>query len=90
MEKKTKRKLNLNDYKGAWAIHYKNKEEFETVCKFMHNAGKTWGNGKSFLDSTTYDEGFSVIAIDLCYRMEYGSARIAGYRILNFDDFKWD
>ena len=30
-----KRKLNLNDYKGSWAIHYNNEEEFKTVCKFM-------------------------------------------------------
>ena len=49
-------KFNLNDYKGNYAMHCKTKEEAESFCRFLHQNGKRWGDGHSYLQFDNWDK----------------------------------
>lgn len=43
--------FNLNDYKGEYVMRCKTKEEAESFCRFLHQNGRKWSSGDSYLES---------------------------------------
>lgn len=83
-------KFNLNDYKGKYVMHCKTKEEAESFCRFLHQNGRRWCNGDSYLDPNSWD----FYKIDTVYCFNEGmydnidyAKWIAGYTILEWSDF---
>lgn len=48
-------KFNLNDYQGDYVMHCKTKEEAESFCRFLHQNGKKWSSGDSYLEFNRWD-----------------------------------
>ena len=85
-------KFNLNDYKdykGDYAMHCKTKEEAESFCRFLHQNGRKWSSGYSYLEFNRWD----YYKADTVYRFNLGMycdvvfAKWKGYTILEWSDF---
>ena len=48
-------KFNLNDYQGDYVMHCKTKEEAESFCRFLHQNGRKWSSGDSYLEFNRWD-----------------------------------
>lgn len=86
-------KFNLNDYKGKYAMHCKTKEEAEGFCRFLHQNGRKWRNGYSYLEEDYWND----YERDPVYCFNEGSycnikytKWIQGYKILEWSDFMED
>lgn len=79
-------KFNLNDYKGEYAMHCKTKEEAESFCRFLHQNGRRWCNGKSYLQSDNWDR-FKIDTIYYFNLGTYSKAKYINYVILEWSDF---
>jgi hypothetical protein len=49
------KKFNLDDYKGKYVMHCKTEEEAEDFCRVLHEAGRTWRAGNSYLKDSYWD-----------------------------------
>lgn len=49
------KKINLDDYKGKYVIHCKTEEEAKDFCRVLHEAGRKWNDGESYLECTFWD-----------------------------------
>lgn len=49
------KKFNINDYPGKYVMHCKTEEEAKDFCRVLHEAGRKWDNGNSYIDKTYYD-----------------------------------
>lgn len=86
-------KFNLNDYKGNYVMHCKTKEEAESFCRFLHQNGRKWCNGDSYLE----DDYWNDYERDTVYyfnedsycNIEYAKW-VQGYKILEWSDFMED
>lgn len=82
-------KFNLNDYKGDCAMHCKTKEEAESFCRFLHQNGRKWSSGDSYLENDRWDR----YERDTVYLFNNGSfcdveyAKREGLVILEWSDF---
>lgn len=82
-------KFNLNDYQGNYVMHCKTKEEAKSFCRFLHQNGRKWCDGYSYLEDNSWD----VYARDAVYCFNEGVycnieyARDINYRILEWSDF---
>jgi len=83
-------KFNLNDYKGNYAMHCKTEEEAESFCRFLHQNGRSWCNGDSYLENDCWD----VYKRDTIYCFNEGAycdvaftKRVQGYKILEWSNF---
>lgn len=85
-------KFNLNDYKGECAMHCKTKEEAESFCRLLHQNGRKWRDGSSYLKDNTWDP----YKADTVYYFNKGTycdveyARHFNYEILEWSDFMED
>ena len=87
-------KFNLNDYPDIkWVMHCDNEEEAEYFCTFLHNAGRTWCTGSTYLGHTSW----STKGGGCCYAFNSGEycdydwfRQMPQYKILEFEDFEWD
>ena len=48
-------KFNINNYKGNYVMHCKTEEEATDFCNYMHNIGRRWCSGESYLNRTCWD-----------------------------------
>lgn len=86
-------KFNLNDYKGKYVMHCKTKEEADSFCRFLHQNGRKWSSGDSYLEFNCWD----VYKIDTVYyfnegvycNIEYAKWK-EGYTILEWSNFVED
>lgn len=82
-------KFNLNDYKGKYAMHCNTKEEAESFCRFLHQNGRKWCNGHSYLQFDNWDR----FKIDTVYYFNLGTysrVEYVNYIILEWSDFVED
>lgn len=86
-------KFNLNDYKGDCAMHCKTKEEAESFCRFLHQNGRKWRTGDSYLE---YDRWYNYEGDTVYYfnegvycNIEYAKWK-EGCTILEWSDFVED
>lgn len=47
-------KFNLDNYKGKYAMHCKTEEEAKDFCKYLHEHGRRWESGASYVDNTNW------------------------------------
>lgn len=82
-------KFNFGDYKGNYAMHCKTEEEARDFCRVMHEDGRKWNSGRSYLETNLWNNRGSA----LCYKFNsnlwdfVGSCRGDGYIILEWSDF---
>lgn len=81
--------FNLNDYKGEYVMRCKTKEEAESFCRFLHQNGKKWSSGDSYLEFSRWD----LYKTDTVYYFNKGMycdvafAKWQCYTILEWSDF---
>lgn len=85
-------KFNLNDYKGNYAMHCKTKEEAESFCRFLHQNGRRWSDGTSYLKNDFWDEyeDDTIYFFNECTYDERCSDFEEDYIILEWSDFVED
>lgn len=47
-------KFDFSKYKGKYVMHCKTEEEAKDFCRVMHEDGRTWCDGESYLDCTEW------------------------------------
>jgi len=83
-------KFNFNDYKGDYVMHCKTEEEAEEFCKLMHEDGRKWCSGESYVERLTWD----IYKMDMCYNFNSGKYCDVpfyirrDYKVLEWADFK--
>ena len=91
-EKKTmNKKFNINDYPGKYVMHCKTEEEAKDFCRVLHEAGRTWCTGRSYIDRTNfkYDKGGTCYNFNIGAYAEkfYYTKPNEDYTILEWSDF---
>lgn len=85
-------KFNYDEYSDKYAMSCETEEECQIFLKYLHNIGKSWCDGKSYLDWNSFESYGS----KTCYLFNRGkvgaidAVQRLGYTILYFDDFEWD
>lgn len=81
--------FDINNYKDKFAMHCKTEEEAIDFCKYLHEHGRTWIMGGSYLANTHYD----CYEQDTAYNFNEGAYSHIdfyernGYTILEWSDF---
>ena len=83
-------KFDFNKYPGKYVMHCKTEEEAKEFCKVMHDAGREWCIGKSYIRNEWWDvyEAATAYAFNIG---EYSSVEFyqnRGYKILEWSDFR--
>lgn len=84
--------FNLDDYKGSYVMHCATEEEANSFLEVLHNAGREWNSGDSYLNTNYYND----YGNQTCYRFnagEYGFLQYYkgnGYIVLEWSDFMED
>jgi len=85
-------KFKFEDYKGNYCMHCKTEEEAIEFCKLMHENGRTWRNGNSYLEKTereTFKDKTCYCFNDDTYiDLNYASSH--DFKILEWSDFQED
>ena len=86
-------KFNLNDYKGNYVMHCKTKEEAESFCRFLHQNGRKWRDGSSYLKDNKWDfyKANTIYYFNKGTYCDVEDAKLVqGYKILEWSDFMED
>lgn len=84
-------KFNINDYKGKYVMRCKTEEEAKDFCRVLHEVGRTWLAGGSYLEENYWWDCCSDNTI--CYNFNEGMRgstkyySSGGYTILEWSDF---
>lgn len=86
------KKFNINDYPGKYVMHCKTEEEAKDFCRVLHEAGRKWCTGVSYLENTNWSNTLYGMRIYYNFnRGMYASDESAytheGYTILEWSDF---
>lgn len=84
-------KFNCDNYGTFTVMHCRNREEIDIFRQYLHDEGKTWSSGRSYIDNTHPLEN------DICFRFNVGVRGTydeylnypEGMEILEFSDFDW-
>lgn len=49
------KEFDFGNYKGKYAMHCKTEKEAKEFCKVMHDAGREWCNGTSYIRNECWD-----------------------------------
>lgn len=85
-------KFNYDEYPGKYAMSCETEEECQIFLKYLHNIGKSWCTGKSYLDWSAFEQYGSKV----CYLFNLDKVGAIddvlrlSYTILYFDEFEWD
>ena len=85
-----KMKFNFNDYKGKYVMHCKTKEDAKEFCILMHEDGRKWFSGDSYLEIINWDD-YSEPTVFYFNEGTFDDtdyAKKGGYTILEWADFK--
>ncbi len=81
-----KTSFNLDDYKGNYGMHCKTEDEADSFLEVLHNAGRRWLDGTSYIDANRYDK-YKHYTVYCFNKGTYGSTALSGYTILEWSDF---
>lgn len=83
------KKFNINDYPGKYVMHCKTEEEAEDFCRVLHEAGRTWRAGNSYLEYTywEYHEECTCYNFNNGYMYDTGYYLSNNYKILEWSAF---
>ncbi len=82
-------KFNIDNYKGAFVMHCKTEEEAKSFCNYLHNQGRRWRSGDSYIS----EHNFSKYNAYSFNRGEYADIswfEHNNYTILEWEDFMKD
>lgn len=81
--------FNINNYKGKYAMHCKTEEEAKSFCKYLHEHGRKWCIGQSYIEDNRWD----IYSENTVYNFNDGAfskvdyCRSENYTILEWEDF---
>ena len=81
------KKFNLEDHTGKYVMHCKTEEEAKDFCRVLHEAGRKWDGGGSYLQTTNWHDN------KMCYNFNTGLYSDIlfylrhDYKILEWSDF---
>ena len=78
--------MDLEDYKGEYAMHCPTKESAKLFCNFLDENGRKWENGENYKDETNWD----LFRTDNIYLFNEGLVdcrALSSYKILEIEDF---
>lgn len=78
--------MNLDDYKGSYAMHCPTEELAKLFCDFLDENGRKWENGENYKDETKWD----LFRTDNIYLFNEGLVdcrALSSYKILEIEDF---
>lgn len=82
--------FNLKRYTGNYAMLCRNKEESISFCTFLHNAGRRWQSGDTYIGShyipSTVDEN-TYYCFNSGTHTKSVSALGSNYKILEWSDY---
>ena len=91
------KKFNLDDYTGKYVMCCKTEEEAKDFCRVLHEAGRKWSSGDSYLENTYWDCDNPLSALGLVGKNRYyqfnegmystRSHFVDDYEILYWSDF---
>lgn len=84
-------KFDINNYKGKYAMHCETEAEAREFCNYLHNIGREWYTGESYLgptDWTTYKED-TVYYFNEGMFGSFNCGDVDSYTILEFSYFDW-
>ena len=86
------KKFNINDYPGKYAMHCKTEEEAKDFCRVLHEAGRKWCTGVSYLENTNWSNTLYGTRIYYnfnrgMYASDESTYTCEGYTILEWSDF---
>ena len=61
--------FNINDYTGEVCMHCSTEEEANAFLTFLDSIGRTWCNGRDYLENTRFDD----YGEDTCYFFNEGT-----------------
>lgn len=84
-------KFNFDNYGSNTVMHCRNSEEIDMFKRYLHDSGKTWFSGRSYIDNEI------LLGDDVCFRFNVGVRGTYGeylnsdenIEILEFSDFDW-
>lgn len=84
-------KFNIDNYKGKYVMHCKTEEEARSFCNYLHNVGRKWCIGTSYLETINYQryKEFTVYDFNngtMC-NVDYYKSLSENYTILEWEDF---
>jgi hypothetical protein len=80
-------KFNIDDYKGKYVMHCKTEEEAKDFCKYLHEHGREWCTGNSYLKDTNWER----YKADMVYEFNSGAySNITLYKNHNYTILEWE
>lgn len=79
----------FDEYKGMYVMHCQTEDEANSFLAFLHNAGRQWSNGESYMKRNNYN----TYGDNIVYYFNIGKygtksgAISSGYIILEWSDF---
>lgn len=95
MKETNKPRFNIKDYPGDYAMLCNSKEESDIFRSYLHNVGKTWCSGDSYLEKDYYDFRKNNAFYGITYYFNRGAYTLVSDSIdkdstvISFDDFDW-
>ena len=88
-------KFDFRNYQGRlYVMHCETEEQANYFCSFLHDAGKTWCTGQSYLGKTCWSaegNGICYAFVDGTYgSYDWFTKSAPEYEILEFEDFEWE
>lgn len=84
-----KTSFNLNDYKGDYVMHCQTEDEADSFLEVLHNAGRKWCDGVSYMEHNNYSKYKHHTAY--CFNVgQFGDVThptLKGYTVLEWSDF---
>ena len=84
-------RFHIEQYPGKYVMHCKTEEEAQIFLEFLSSIGRTWCDGKSYLENLNYNyEGQTAYAFNEGRYGRTDRQPELGFKVINFDDFDWD
>lgn len=80
-------RFRFEDYKGDFVMWCKTEEEAKYFCRVMHESGRTWGSGDSYIEYPRFSNHLD----ETCYNFNSGSyAHKCWYERRYYTFLKWE